>query len=445
MATSSPPTVESQHEHDTPQLPPRPEETPTLTTAQTAPTAAADTEIQEINNLPPEVAALKDIFPDFDPVVLQGVLETVDNNQERAIDILLSMSDPSYVPPHQPEEPSSHPIIAGEMDTSQDEALARQLALDDEEDRRRGRRQATGQSWPRRGAGVPAGVDETLGLDQRQGIRNEVPYEVRTSGTAQGQQQAQSGYVTGSERGDFQDFQETVSRIAESGKRTFSSVIEKIKAKINEYEQSGSPGSGSSNQQQQQGPPPSGQSRVPNPIYANSPSASSASPPPVSPPSGVNRHAASQAFAPMATPTATVTEYNADWEHTTAGWKGDTVGAGAGTAAGASVNANPVKGYDVGGETPSLAQPSQPRPQTPSSPPPVVSPSPRGSTDIPRPPATQSGSPINAAKLGLLPKRPVSLLRSQPPSETKPAKEHDGDDDDDLEYIENPFEEGKAR
>ncbi|KAK7692202.1 hypothetical protein QCA50_003826 [Cerrena zonata] len=80
----------------------------------------------------------------------------------------------------------------------------------------------------------------------------------------------------------------------------------------------------------------------------------------------------------------------------------------------------------------------------PSTPPPTGSTSPRGSTDVSRPPTTQSGSPINAAKFGLLPKRPVSLLGSQPPSEVKPSQEH-SDDDEELEYLENPFEDDNKK
>ena len=88
-------------------------------------------------------------------------------------------------------------------------------------------------------------------------------------------------------------------------------------------------------------------------------------------------------------------------------------------------------------------------PQTGSSPP----------ADVARPPATNTGSPINAgtcppifitdlrlcfisqtvAKLGLLPKRPVNLMSSQPTSPT-PRHEYQ-DDDDELDYVENPFEE----
>jgi len=61
-------------------------------------------------------------------------------------------------------------------------------------------------------------------------------------------------------------------------------------------------------------------------------------------------------------------------------------------------------------------------------------------------PAT-AAQPIDAGKFGLLPKRPVSLLRDPGPagSTPAPAKTHNvaDDDDDGLEYAENPFEDGK--
>ena len=41
------------------------------------------------------------------------------------------------------------------------------------------------------------------------------------------------------------------------------------------------------------------------------------------------------------------------------------------------------------------------------------------------------------AKIGLLPKRPVSLLNTNSPPARRPS------DDDELEYVENPFEERK--
>jgi hypothetical protein len=83
------------------------------------------------------------------------------------------------------------------------------------------------------------------------------------------------------------------------------------------------------------------------------------------------------------------------------------------------------------------------------------------SAEAPRPPSTGAGTPSGIdpsqffsypasvhrlmslcwldilVKLGLLPKRPVSLLREQTPSQ--PSRRDDSDDE--LEYTENPFEE----
>ncbi|KAG7092209.1 hypothetical protein E1B28_008576 [Marasmius oreades] len=60
------------------------------------------------------------------------------------------------------------------------------------------------------------------------------------------------------------------------------------------------------------------------------------------------------------------------------------------------------------------------------------------STATPPPPSTGSGIGLDTGKLGLLPKRPVSLL-PQANQTSKPA------DEDDLEYVENPFEDKPAK
>jgi hypothetical protein len=44
----------------------------------------------------PQVATLLGMFPDFDISLLQSVLESVAGDQDRAVDVLLGMSDPSY-------------------------------------------------------------------------------------------------------------------------------------------------------------------------------------------------------------------------------------------------------------------------------------------------------------------------------------------------------------
>lgn len=98
------------------------------------------------------------------------------------------MSDPSYVPTQSPSREQHASGPAGDIDTSLDEAIARQLALEDEEERRRGRRQPAGQSWPRRGAGVPVGAEESFAYDQQRQDRTaggDIPYEVRTSNRQQ--------------------------------------------------------------------------------------------------------------------------------------------------------------------------------------------------------------------------------------------------------------------
>lgn len=96
MAAAEPAPTQPQA-HGTPALPPRPEEDP-------------------------QIAALQAMFPDFDATILyvrvslayrmatdvlvrrQSVLDSVNGDQDRAIDALLGMSDPSYVS-QEPERP----------------------------------------------------------------------------------------------------------------------------------------------------------------------------------------------------------------------------------------------------------------------------------------------------------------------------------------------------
>ncbi|KAH9929581.1 uncharacterized protein BXZ73DRAFT_47886 [Epithele typhae] len=317
----------------------------------------------------PQVQELRAMFPDFDVAVLQSVLESVNNDQERALDVLLGMSDPDYVststqaPQHEPTS------------TDLDEALARQLMLEDQE-RHQARRHATGASWPRRD-------DE-----------GQVPYQTRQHGQARPVPPEES-------RTDFQELQRTMGQIAESGKRTFSSIVSKVKQKINDYDQSRCVSS-----------PLSGAGASTAPQWGGSGAQ----------PAQVDRHTASQAYQQR--------------------YFGPSAGAESSPGA-AQPTAAPAQGYTVDGPMstpPTESLPIATAPRDPSPVPSGLTPnaSPRPSSDVPRPPATMGGSPVNAAKIGLLPKRPVSLLNTNSPPATKPS-----DDDDDLEYVENPFEERK--
>ncbi|KAI0728272.1 hypothetical protein C8Q72DRAFT_835751 [Fomitopsis betulina] len=360
--TERPPraTVEDVEE-ETPALPPRLDSRTDALLEPLVEHPHAQTE-----NEHPQVALLRGMFPDFDNVILQSVLESVNYDQDRAIDVLLGMSDPNYVSSATFEEPHRP------HDLALDEQLARQLALEDQQPRH-----ASGTLWPR---------------------RDDAPYEARRQGSND-QQQQQQGYVTGSERGDFQEIQETLGRMAESGKRTFSSFVTKAKAKISEL---------NDQYQQRQGQPsgpPTSQGG-----YNAQPS--------------VDRHAASQAVAqqyyggrhtdPPTEVAPPVTLHN---QQAPAG--------------------HDIRGYDVGSSAPSqTAVPASSSPPATSR----MSMSPRPSGEVPRPPPTSTGSPgpIDGAKLGLLPKRPVSLLPPQPVQRQR-------SEDSELEYVENPFEEGEGR
>ncbi|KAH8107782.1 hypothetical protein BXZ70DRAFT_912606 [Cristinia sonorae] len=391
-----------QQENAVPPLPPRPDQsshnamatTATIPTqgefGQASPPVSGGERHGEEANEPdvPEVANLKAMFPDFDSGVLLSVLQSVNRDQDRAIDVLLGMSDPSYVSAQTPS-PSTRDVSDPASALLLDEQLARQLALEDEDEARRARAlhrqgeqppRASGQTWPRRGAG---------------------------SQPAPGQVQTQGG------QSDFQqDLQKTVNQLAESGKRTFSSIVSKVKAKINEMDQTRN----TSNQSYSSAQPHSYEQQY-NQNYSNA--------------APVNRHAASEAFA------------NEYYSHPGAPPAAAPPVAGGWTSPSQAPHEVEIRGYDVGDLTshPTSAQPV-------SVPPPSVVPAGAGiasspGSDVPRPPPTGSGSPINAAKLGILPKRPVSLLGSQPPSTqgppSPPSPRRDTQDDD-LDYMENPFE-----
>ncbi|KAJ7646800.1 hypothetical protein FB45DRAFT_891442 [Roridomyces roridus] len=192
--------------------------------------------------------------------------------------------------------------------------------------------------------------------------------------------QAERQISSGSERDTLQEFSEQFNKFAESGKRTIGSLFSKVKAKIQEFDQ-----------------PAGGQS----------------------------------------------------------GWGvgGDTYPYDA--------NQNPYpdppqqqqqQGQYTAYQTSQQRQQAQTQAQTPAyydpnatgdrdlSPPGSASATATGYDAAPAsPPKTNVGSPqIDGGKLGMLPKRPVSLLRTnEPPAGGAPPSS----DDDELEYAENPFEE----
>ncbi|KAH9083936.1 hypothetical protein EDB83DRAFT_2332291 [Lactarius deliciosus] len=305
----------------------------------------------------PKIAPLHAIFPDFDAAILYSVVDSVDGDQDRAVDALLSMSDPDHVPssagaPAQPPATTQNQL---------DEEFARQLMLEDEQ--RYARDQIARQQQQQ----------------QQQQLR-QFPYAQRTTTAGTPQQQPRSGSPPSPpsqrERDTMTDVQEQFNKLAESGKRTFSTLVSKVKAKVQEFDQS----------RNAQNPSPPGAGSAPQ----QQPHASS----------GLDRHAQQAYYAPRLQPSPR-------------------------------------------GEDPTLSSSGSgaPAPHTATDDP----------TAVPAPPATNTGRPplsnaIDPGKIGLLPKRPVSLVDTQSQSQQQfqdhQSPSHPPDDsDEELEYVENPFEE----
>ncbi|KAJ8583469.1 hypothetical protein M405DRAFT_845796 [Rhizopogon salebrosus TDB-379] len=356
------------------------------------------------NDVDPRIASLHAMFPDFDDSLLLSVLQSVNGNHDQAIDTLLGMSDPDYISqpapvPQEQREPTQ---------TELDEQLARRLMLEEE--------QAAQHQWraPQQGQGSQA-------------------YQPRRAATRGGgddagryDNAAQGGNAP--QRDTMADFQDGFNKIAETGKKTFSSIVSKVKAKMQEFDQGNGPSrqdtqptwgqpsqpswSGgqrqtntslqpqyqsthhSSNPQYQESyydPNPPDESGIYGSVYTGQ------SPPR---PGGGNSNPSLVPNTTYITPNPATKPIPNSTSMTSNN---------SSTFIGSSTYTLPATGMDT-------SPPSKFAQQ---------------SIDAPRPPST------GAVKLGLLPKRPVSLLREQTPSQ--PSRRDDSDDE--LEYTENPFEE----
>ncbi|EIW85489.1 hypothetical protein CONPUDRAFT_142032 [Coniophora puteana RWD-64-598 SS2] len=380
----------------------------------------------------PRVAPLKAMFPDMDDSILLSVLESVGGNQDQAIDVLLGMSDPDYVPQQHPQQQPEPPM----SQTDLDEQLARRLMLEEQEAAARHYQQAQQRRDPQRRStniGTTGGYAEGwYGQDNQN----------------QGQGQGQRDTVA--------EFQEAANKIAESGKRTFNSIVSKVRSKMQEYNEGRTSPGQPSNQQH-------GQGQQSAPYYAPQTVTQadwSAGQPRTN---TYGQPVAASGWQPQ--PQSQQPQNNA----TNAGggrWQYDSTSAPAAPGG---------RGYDVDDDPEESLYQDAAAPAVPphagsgsgSPPPPAGSgatpaarssiganpgfSTPRTSVEgggggVPRPPSTGAGSPgsIDPSKLGILPKRPVSLLRTASPPAANTAvvapPPHRGASDDELEYAENPFE-----
>jgi len=296
----------------------------------TDPTPIQPAVAQPVEETPtnPQVAALKAIFPDFDPVILQYVLDSVKGDQDRAIDKLLGMSDPEYKEQHSTNADQ----------TELDEEFARNLLIQEQEEANRRR-----QRW--------------------HAPEEPVPYQQRVQAP---------GENTSGTNPNMREVADTFNKLAESGKKTFNSLFSKVKAKIQELDQprpdSGSPSTADGG--------------------GNFPAA----------PSHQDRHTMMTQAHYQQPPS----------------------------------NTQPVRGYDMTYQ--SSPTPASDQPSTTFS----TQPDQRGFPDVALASnhSNQQTSNIDPAKLGILPKRPVTLGNSSSP-QRRSAEE--------LEYAENPFEDGRHK
>ncbi|KAL1695022.1 hypothetical protein GGG16DRAFT_86703 [Schizophyllum commune] len=287
----------------------------------------------------PRVAALKAMFPDFDDQILLSVLDSVNGNQDRAIDMLLGMSDPEYKATAAPEAPS-RPQTQEDLDAE----FARRLMLEEQEANDRAAAMYYEQQQSRYAS---SGWQPQSGPG---GTTNNAP---------------NSGNDT------MSDIQAQVKQFGETAGKTLGSLFSKVKAKIQELDTNNNGGGASGSQASQQ------QQQQQQAQWAASPNAN------------YQPYRRSQESSARRSHEAAAAHYE-DSEPIRLG----SPPAEAGRSS---------QGYDVS---------------------PSPSPAPR--------PTSRSSRPIDGGKLGILPKRPVSLVRDPSP---KPS-----DDDDDLEYAENPFE-----
>ncbi|KAF9264927.1 hypothetical protein L218DRAFT_900141 [Marasmius fiardii PR-910] len=191
----------------------------------------------------------------------------------------------------------------------------------------------------------------------------------------------------GGEKDVMTEVSEQFKQIAETGKKTFGNIMSKVKAKISEYDQQRQT-QGQSSSQAYYGPAVSG-----DPY-----------------PHDTTQQSNNPQYQPYHHP--------------------------------AQLQAQQPAFYDPNAQSTS-SSPVSHEPSERIFPPP--SQEPRGyDTSLESPststsPSTGSGTGMDTGKLGLLPKRPVSLL----PQTNQPSQP--ADDDDKLEYVENPFEDKPAK
>ncbi|KAL4073719.1 hypothetical protein J3A83DRAFT_4371020 [Scleroderma citrinum] len=449
----------------------------------------------------PRIANLKGMFPDFDDAVILSVLESVDNDQDHALDVLLGMNDPTYISSTLPAPPPTiqqQPLLSGPTQEELDEQFARRLALEEEQ---------AARAWStdrQPGWGPPPQQQQQAGYQTYQPRRGNGRGWGASSWGSWGGGQSQTTQPQGQngQRDTMTEFQEGFNKIAEcevlvlwiihsgahfgsplAGKKTFSIIVSRVKAKMHEFDQGGGFSSGSTVHSapgpNNQAPgdssapdyaysPPYGAGRTTNPSWsAGQPRTNTYVYSPVPAPSPVP-----PTYSQLGTRTRTpsppaVRGYDVS-DHTNDADPFD-IPTSSPSFPEETTMAKSGGERDVGAARDSISteQPASPATELPGAFP-ITSRVPASASSLFHRPSSGSGlgpvpvsglvqrpvsppasgpaprSNVDFTKLGLLPKRPVSLVRPLSPPAAGAGNDTGiqtkKESDDELEYVENPFE-----
>ncbi|KAF8322219.1 hypothetical protein DL93DRAFT_2072093 [Clavulina sp. PMI_390] len=346
---------------------------PTAATPITSPAPPSQPETP----VDPQIASLAAIFPTFDHELMKDILNQCNGNEEQAIDVLLGMTDPSHVP--------SAPVSnQSQAQTDLDAQLAERLMLEEEDaaareyeaysSHGRGRQQQQGQRTdvpymprqraPRRSS--EGARNDPLQDQFRDFISPRQDGDRNTSATSPGGGRGGGGGINTAE------LQEQFNKFADTGKKTFSNIMGKVRAKLAAIDQP------ASNSQQ----------------------------PPIS--------AEQQAYAPWNQPQSAPVPASAPSPPAPQTWS--------------SPAPSSNGGYDIPAPRP-MPYPS-PAGEPASTPAPTSSlMAPSTSRQSTTPPAAVG---VDRSKLGLLPKRPVSMTSPRASAEIPRPSEPEEDEIDDL-------------
>ncbi|EGF99422.1 uncharacterized protein MELLADRAFT_118315 [Melampsora larici-populina 98AG31] len=166
----------------------------------------------ELTNASAEVRELAIMFPQIPQAILEAVLAAHQNDPGECVSDLLAMNDPTW-------KPTAEDLMKS------DEALARQLAREEEQ-----------QSIPTPQPIPQINVPYQPRIKKNPSNRSPMStYEQRTENPSNGETGQSSSNLTGKD--EIQKIADEFSRMAETGKKTVSTWLNKAKAKIQELQQ----------------------------------------------------------------------------------------------------------------------------------------------------------------------------------------------------------------